>query len=258
MLVDVALLVGKLTPLSSESGGSIASLETLVKDKATPRKHVGQAVAGLLRRSGSTKSESGDGGQINGDQSAEVEEPVDMGDEEDSEAQPAADDVPHPETEQESSAILPEVVTPEQAESLDPAERQPVQEASDQPTLTRVDSSQPLVDESAATESTAQPTALETRAETIEAPVVSEENGSAPSAVSEPTATPTEAQDTPVPSVPAPVSTEKGPATPTKPLPPLSTGVERKLSLAERLRGVATARPGRSSVEASPVSERGG
>ncbi|KAK4689929.1 vacuolar protein sorting-associated protein 54, partial [Tremellales sp. Uapishka_1] len=55
MTEDVVLLSDRLVPLS-ESGKAVASLETLVKDKSTPRKPVGQAMVGLLRRAGSTSS----------------------------------------------------------------------------------------------------------------------------------------------------------------------------------------------------------
>ncbi|WWC68573.1 uncharacterized protein I206_102503 [Kwoniella pini CBS 10737] len=58
MLQDVALLIIKLTPLS-ESGKEVNKLETLVKEKPTPRKPIGQAMSGFLRRNGSQKSESG-------------------------------------------------------------------------------------------------------------------------------------------------------------------------------------------------------
>ena len=49
MLQDVIHISSRLSPLS-ESGKSVASLETLVKDKPTPRRPMGQAMAGLLRK----------------------------------------------------------------------------------------------------------------------------------------------------------------------------------------------------------------
>ena len=49
MSLDVALISSRLAPLA-EAGKSVSSLVTLVKDKPTPRKPVGQAVRGLLRK----------------------------------------------------------------------------------------------------------------------------------------------------------------------------------------------------------------
>lgn len=56
MTQDVALVAAKLVPLA-EAGKNVASLETLVKDKPLPRKPMGQAVAGFLKR-GNSKDES--------------------------------------------------------------------------------------------------------------------------------------------------------------------------------------------------------
>lgn len=51
MVQDVILLNAKLAPLS-ESGKSMSSLETLVKDKPTPRRPIGQAMRGMFNNSG--------------------------------------------------------------------------------------------------------------------------------------------------------------------------------------------------------------
>jgi vacuolar protein sorting-associated protein 54 len=56
MTQDVALVAARLVPLA-EAGKNVASLETLVKDKPLPRKPMGQAVAGFLKR-GNSKDES--------------------------------------------------------------------------------------------------------------------------------------------------------------------------------------------------------
>nr|XP_018264784.1 uncharacterized protein I303_02963 [Kwoniella dejecticola CBS 10117]OBR86942.1 hypothetical protein I303_02963 [Kwoniella dejecticola CBS 10117] len=58
MSQDVALLIIKLTPLS-ESGTEVSKLDTLVKEKPTPRKPIGQAMSGFLRRNGSQRSDIG-------------------------------------------------------------------------------------------------------------------------------------------------------------------------------------------------------
>ncbi|WWD16451.1 hypothetical protein CI109_100877 [Kwoniella shandongensis] len=64
MLQDVALISIRLRPISiSESGKSISTLETLVKEKSTPRKPIGQTVSGLLRRNNSTQSKAENGAQ---------------------------------------------------------------------------------------------------------------------------------------------------------------------------------------------------
>lgn len=52
MTQDVALIKDRLAPLS-ESGSSVASLETLVRDKPTPRRPIGQTMRGMLKRVGS-------------------------------------------------------------------------------------------------------------------------------------------------------------------------------------------------------------
>ncbi|WVQ64963.1 uncharacterized protein L199_003133 [Kwoniella botswanensis] len=57
MLQDVALISIRLTPLS-ESGKEVSKLENLVKEKPTPRKPIGQAMSGFLRRNGSQKGPS--------------------------------------------------------------------------------------------------------------------------------------------------------------------------------------------------------
>ena len=49
MMQDVVHISSRLSPLS-ESGKSVGSLVTLVKDKPTPRRPMGQAMAGLLRK----------------------------------------------------------------------------------------------------------------------------------------------------------------------------------------------------------------
>lgn len=49
MTQDVALISSRLAPLS-ESGGSVASLETLVREKPTPRRAIGLAMRGMLNR----------------------------------------------------------------------------------------------------------------------------------------------------------------------------------------------------------------
>ncbi|WRT65756.1 uncharacterized protein IL334_002704 [Kwoniella shivajii] len=54
MLQDVALISIRLTPLS-ESGKDVSKLETIVKEKSTPRKPIGQTMSGFLRRNGSQK-----------------------------------------------------------------------------------------------------------------------------------------------------------------------------------------------------------
>ena len=50
MAQDVSLISSRLAPLS-QAGKNVTSLETLVKEKPTPRRPMGQAMAGLLRRS---------------------------------------------------------------------------------------------------------------------------------------------------------------------------------------------------------------
>lgn len=73
MTQDVALIKDRLAPLS-ESGSSVSSLETLVKDKPTPRRPIGQTMRGMLKRGGSESSakptevtvpngETGEGGE---------------------------------------------------------------------------------------------------------------------------------------------------------------------------------------------------
>nr|XP_019050447.1 hypothetical protein I302_00879 [Kwoniella bestiolae CBS 10118]OCF29377.1 hypothetical protein I302_00879 [Kwoniella bestiolae CBS 10118] len=57
ILQDVALISIRLTPLS-ESGKEVSKLETVVKEKPTPRKPIGQAMSGFLRRNGSQKGVS--------------------------------------------------------------------------------------------------------------------------------------------------------------------------------------------------------
>lgn len=54
MMTDVTVIAQRLGPIA-EAGKNIATLQTLVKDKSMPRKNVGQAMAGLLKRSGSKK-----------------------------------------------------------------------------------------------------------------------------------------------------------------------------------------------------------
>ena len=86
MTQDVALISSRLASLS-ESGKTVTSLETLVKDKTTPRRPMGQAMAGLMRRATSGASskkaeipiENGVKG-VNGDEEgvAMVEEPVEI------------------------------------------------------------------------------------------------------------------------------------------------------------------------------------
>ena len=55
MLQDVALLNARLGPLS-ESGKSMSSLETLVKDKPTPRRAIGQAMRGMFNSGSGPKT----------------------------------------------------------------------------------------------------------------------------------------------------------------------------------------------------------
>jgi len=57
MMQDVALISSRLAPLS-ESGSSVASLETLVREKPTPRRPIGQAMRGMLNRVGSGSAPS--------------------------------------------------------------------------------------------------------------------------------------------------------------------------------------------------------
>lgn len=63
MSQDVAQISSRLSPLS-EAGKTVTSLETLVKDKPTPRRPMGQTMAGLLRKAsvgpGVKKLENGD------------------------------------------------------------------------------------------------------------------------------------------------------------------------------------------------------
>ena len=54
MMTDVTVIAQRLGPIA-EAGKNIVTLQTLVKDKSMPRKNVGQAMAGLLKRSGSKK-----------------------------------------------------------------------------------------------------------------------------------------------------------------------------------------------------------
>lgn len=54
MMTDVTVIAQRLGPIA-EAGKNIATLQTFVKDKSMPRKNVGQAMAGLLKRSGSKK-----------------------------------------------------------------------------------------------------------------------------------------------------------------------------------------------------------
>jgi vacuolar protein sorting-associated protein 54 len=51
MTQDVNHVATRLGPLS-EAGRTVSSLETLVKDKTTPRKPMGETMKGLLRRNG--------------------------------------------------------------------------------------------------------------------------------------------------------------------------------------------------------------
>jgi len=55
MIQDVAFISSRLSTLS-ESGKNVASLETLVKDKPTPRRPMGQTMAGLLRKASAATS----------------------------------------------------------------------------------------------------------------------------------------------------------------------------------------------------------
>jgi vacuolar protein sorting-associated protein 54 len=57
MTQDVTLISTRLSPLS-EAGKAVVSLETLVKDKSTPRRPMGETMKGLLRRNatGSTST----------------------------------------------------------------------------------------------------------------------------------------------------------------------------------------------------------
>nr|XP_019001761.1 uncharacterized protein I203_05467 [Kwoniella mangroviensis CBS 8507]OCF65222.1 hypothetical protein I203_05467 [Kwoniella mangroviensis CBS 8507] len=79
MLQDVALISIRLTPLS-ESGKEVSKLENLIKEKPTPRKPIGQAMSGFLRRSGSQKGASTGGEGVadeqdqNGADDVEVDE----------------------------------------------------------------------------------------------------------------------------------------------------------------------------------------
>ncbi|KAL7424691.1 hypothetical protein Q5752_000375 [Cryptotrichosporon argae] len=58
MAQDVALIAARLQPLLTDATSPVGSLETLVRDKPTPRRPVGQAVRGLLRRQGSKDVEA--------------------------------------------------------------------------------------------------------------------------------------------------------------------------------------------------------
>lgn len=79
MLLDVTLISSRLAPLA-EAGKTVASLQTLVKDKPTPRRNVSQTMAGLLRRSasgtakgdGKKKEGEGDAGEAKDGDGAEM------------------------------------------------------------------------------------------------------------------------------------------------------------------------------------------
>lgn len=70
MAMDAAYINAKLGPLS-EAGTAVASLETLVKDKATPRK---VTMRGLLRRNGSSNNDSATGAGAPADEGTEADE----------------------------------------------------------------------------------------------------------------------------------------------------------------------------------------
>jgi vacuolar protein sorting-associated protein 54 len=81
MAQDVALMKDRLTPLS-ESGASISSLETLIKDKSTPRRPIGLTMRGMLNRVNSGSSKANDG-RHEGEDVAEAEQTRTSGEEED-------------------------------------------------------------------------------------------------------------------------------------------------------------------------------
>jgi len=58
-MTDVTVISQRLGPIA-EAGKNIAKLQTLVNDKSIPRKNVSQAMAGLLKRSGSKKEVDAD------------------------------------------------------------------------------------------------------------------------------------------------------------------------------------------------------
>ena len=118
---DVALLNARLTPLSS-AGKTVNSLETLVKDKSTPRRPIGQAMKGMLKRvnSGSMpksgeENGSASSGECKGEATEEtrksgededvltIEEPKQVEDIQDSTGK--ADDVKVDEDEMEDSKV---------------------------------------------------------------------------------------------------------------------------------------------------------
>ncbi|WVF65822.1 hypothetical protein IAT40_000559 [Kwoniella sp. CBS 6097] len=86
MLQDVALITIKLKPLStSESGTDITKLESIVKEKPTPRKAIGATMSGLLRRNNSKNAsvEVGQNAQDSSEQQGEGDEEGDGDEDED-------------------------------------------------------------------------------------------------------------------------------------------------------------------------------
>ncbi|WVQ78816.1 hypothetical protein IAT38_000907 [Cryptococcus sp. DSM 104549] len=149
MLQDVALITIRLKPLS-ESGKAISSLESLVREKSVPRKPIGQAVGGFLRRSNSqskegaaeagegvdeggkkTQAEEGQGGEEEED-GAELTETAGKAEEQKDEAKEAsgtATPVPatEPEPPSESQPEAPPTSSP-------PADKDVAQSVSGEPT----------------------------------------------------------------------------------------------------------------------------
>jgi vacuolar protein sorting-associated protein 54 len=132
MTQDVALVASRLVPLA-EAGKNVASLETLVKDKPLPRKPMGQAVAGFLKR-GNSKDESKGAAGIDDSGVTGEKEDEDEGEDEDGESlgvipdQVEAESQPEPPVENkvqgdgdEAPAASPPVEAPTLAPAAPPA-----------------------------------------------------------------------------------------------------------------------------------------
>lgn len=178
MLLDVTVVVSKLGSIA-EAGKTLSNLQTLVKDKPVPRKNVGQAMAGLLKRNGSKKGEST--GEVQDEATEEVNGDADE--------------------EGESLGIIPaeDEAKPTDAAAEVSDEKQPEAEAGegegDRPNPTEKDYATPADAEAAAPPAPPKDTAsarLSTEEPTLQEEAVVAETLTAP---------PTEKEDLPVPPV---------------------------------------------------------
>jgi hypothetical protein len=73
MAQDVTLIATRLAPLA-ETGKTVSSLETLVKEKPIPRKPMGQAVAGFLKRGSKDVPKADGANAVDGEEQEQEEE----------------------------------------------------------------------------------------------------------------------------------------------------------------------------------------